>query len=101
MLMSVNYFIHHFLDLSVSNVINGPQDNFGTCPRNSYVFSKFDTEYCCCENGCCWDKCTSDPPPKSCLDGIPNTVWEYNNVLGYYQAVKGFSSNNNDIPDDE
>ena len=81
--------IYHFLDLSLPNAINSPKDNFGSCPKNAYVFAKFNTDYCCCENKCCWDKCVNKSPPKKCLEGVPNAAWEYNPTLRYFQAVKG------------
>ena len=86
--MYLQSLIHNILDLSVKNAINGPKENYGSCPKDAYIFRKYNTDYCCCENKCCWDKCVKNSPPKSCLQGV-DAMWEYNSILGYYQAVKG------------
>ena len=41
---------------------------------------------CCCDSGCCWDKCSLSEPPKECLDEIAMAQWIFNESLGYYQA---------------
>ena len=43
---------------------------------------------CCCydEAGCCWDECPAESPPNNCIEGVPNSKWEYNDTLGYHQA---------------
>ena len=41
---------------------------------------------CCCDSGCCWNKCSLSEPPKECLDEIAMAQWIFNASLGYYQA---------------
>jgi len=78
-------------DLSLSNYI-GAKDVFGDCGNaNNFVFTKYGQDFCCCENGCCFDRCVKEKPPKECLRGT-NAEWKYNFILGYFQAVKKVSS---------
>jgi len=50
----------------------------GKCPSGTtpYTYTKNgfskDTT-CCCENGCCWRKCSKTNPPQNCLP--QNSYW--------------------------
>ena len=46
---------------------------------------EFNTK-CCCDSGCCWNKCSLSEPPKECLDEIAMAHWIFNASVGYYQA---------------
>ena len=45
-------------------------------------------EYCCCEDNCCYNKCTLEKPPRICLRYVPNSQWIYKKDLGYFQAFQ-------------
>ena len=71
--------------------IKGPSDVGGTCPPPTYVYNWEGTNFCCCGENCCWDRCLSSEKDKypDCLSGVPNTSWEYNSDKGFYEASKG------------
>ena len=76
-------------------LLSGPSDAGGVCPAPAYKYGEAGEDFCCCESGCCWNKCTFSSPPVNCLQGIPNTQWNFNGQLGYFQAFKGMYLCNN------
>ena len=82
-----------FSGLAVENFISGPSDAGGICPQKSYKFTKYNKEICCCEHGCCWDRCLLKVPPNDCLKEDNSAVWEFNKKLKYYQAKTGGKTN--------
>ena len=78
------------LQRGIPTVIKGPSDAGGSCPApsNGYINSN-GKEICCCAPQCCWQNCRKDEPPESCLEGVSDAKWEYNNDLNYYEAKKG------------
>ena len=69
--------------ISVKTELFGPKDFNGNCPAPSYKYAKS----CCCQNGCCWDKCrVTSKPPKDCIKEVPNSQWIYEEELGFYRA---------------
>ena len=51
-------------------LITGPSDFGAPCPSPSYnEYRQSGKNYCCCRDGCCWDKCVSSQPPVDCLQG--------------------------------
>ena len=63
-----------------------PSDVGGSCPSPSYLYHHEGTEYCCCENGCCWNDCSHNSPPQTCLSGVPGAKWVYNSTTSRYRA---------------
>jgi hypothetical protein len=51
-------------------MITGPSDLGAPCPSPSYESTYSGIDYCCCSDGCCWDKCVSSAPPTNCLRGV-------------------------------
>ena len=74
------------------HLLTGPSDVGGQCPSPSYKYTYEGVDYCCCGDGCCWDKCTYTTPPIDCLENVPNSQWIYSQELGYYRGfvtIKG------------
>jgi len=67
--------------------IDGPLNVGGKCPSPTYEYTHQGIDYCCCGDGCCWDKCTYDTPPDECLANVPNSSWYYDQGDGYWRAV--------------
>ena len=67
-------------------LITGPSDFGGYCPEPTYQYTYEGADFCCCSDGCCWDRCLSEVPPNDCIEVVPNSKWEYNDTLGYHQA---------------
>ena len=70
------------------HLLSGPYDVGGQCPSPSYEYVHDGVDYCCCDNECCWDKCSLSPPPEECLENIPNSQWVYSKEHGYFQAFQ-------------
>ena len=68
----------------------GPSDVGGTCPAGTYNYRKRGSNSCCCGHNCCFGRCLSRELSKytDCLSGVPNSAWEWNNDLRYYQATR-------------
>merc|ERR1712064_62374 len=73
--------------------LSTPSDFGGQCPKPSYVHKEPEDgkDYCCCEDKCCYNKCTLEKPPRKCLRYVPNSQWE-RNPLGYWEAMQYVSS---------
>ena len=54
---------------------------------DEHVLSYEFNNKCCCDSGCCWNKCALSKPPKECLEEIAMGQWIFNESLGYYQAL--------------
>ena len=75
------------LFLGSKKLITGPSDFGAPCPSPSYnEYRQSGKDYCCCSDGCCWDKCVSSQPPVDCLQGVSGGEWIYSVELGYFQA---------------
>ena len=75
------------LFLGSRKLITGPSDFGAPCPSPSYnEYRQSGKDYCCCSDGCCWDKCVSSQPPVDCLQGVSGGEWTYSVKLGYFQA---------------
>ena len=63
-----------------------PKKTARGCPQGSYAYG----DTCCCENGCCWDTCsTADPNIYSdCLTGT-GAIWARDSVAGNWKAQIG------------
>ena len=70
----------------VETFLDGPKEVGGSCPKPTH---KYNT-HCCCENGCCWEGCNKKTPPKSCLDGVPNSQWVKNPKKDNFIAVRNW-----------
>ena len=72
------------LDNALSIV--GPEDvgSEEQCPRPAFK----ENGKCCCNQDCCWDKCTLDNPPDDCLKGVIKGHWMFDETKGYFTAVK-------------
>ena len=71
--------------------ISGPSDVGGSCPAGTNLYKEAEVEYCCCGDGCCWDRCTfQDPPKDNCLP--PGAVWQRDGNTGHFRALMGKGS---------
>ena len=65
----------------------GPKDAGGSCPSPTHKYKN----NCCCSHGCCWSACGhKSQATQSCLNGVPNSQWVFNNDKKTYQAVRNF-----------
>ena len=67
-------------------MITGPSDFGAPCPSPTYDYTYSGVDYCCCSDGCCWDRCVSSAPPADCIQGLFGGEWRYSAELGYFQA---------------
>jgi len=60
-----------------------PQKPASGCPSGTHAYGGT----CCCEDGCCWDKCGSVDPNNhgDCLKGT-GAIWVRNNAAGGWRA---------------
>ena len=69
-----------------SHPISGPSDVGGSCPEGTKLYTETDVEYCCCGDGCCWDRCKwREPPENDCLP--PGAVWQQDDNTGHFHAM--------------
>lgn len=73
----------------VETYLDGPKDVGGSCPSPTHLFKNTE-DHCCCENGCCWSDCNKKTPPKSCLNGVPNSRWVKNPKKDGFIAVRNW-----------
>ena len=60
-----------------------PKKPASGCPTGTHPYSGT----CCCEDGCCWDKCTAADPNNhgDCLKGT-GAKWVRNDAAGAWRA---------------
>ena len=78
-----------FVNFEPETYIPSPSAMGGSCPTGTYKHPYSGVDSCCCSNGCCWDKCTENNPPDTCIEKVPGASWRYNSQLQHYQACVG------------
>ena len=71
----------------VETFLKDDKDVGGSCPSPTHKYG----DNCCCEGGCCWDKCPKNKASQICLQGVPNSQWIFNTEKLWYQAVRNFN----------
>ena len=63
-----------------------PKKPASGCPQNSFAYGPT----CCCENGCCWDSCSSEDPNNhiDCLKGT-GAIWARDSIAETWKAQIG------------